>query len=175
MTAHLAQFNTADSYSRLWGLKNSGFLLAFSLLLFLLLLAYWSCFAHTPGPGTSHLGSFAAIYGVAKSWTWLSDWTELNWLGKFFSKISVQFILLFLWFFNQMLSFQWRFLWPLKDKHCHLHPPFLFYFYSESLLALTYYIFCSLILFIFCLSQLDQLHKDRAVTHIFFVALSLTP
>ena len=21
----------------------------------------------------------AAIYGVAKSWTWLSDWTELNW------------------------------------------------------------------------------------------------
>ena len=21
----------------------------------------------------------AAVYGVAKSWTWLSDWTELNW------------------------------------------------------------------------------------------------
>ena len=21
----------------------------------------------------------AAIHGVAKSWTWLSDWTELNW------------------------------------------------------------------------------------------------
>ena len=23
----------------------------------------------------------AAIHGVAKSWTWLSDWTELNWTG----------------------------------------------------------------------------------------------
>ena len=22
----------------------------------------------------------AAVHGVAKSWTWLSDWTELNWL-----------------------------------------------------------------------------------------------
>ena len=30
----------------------------------------------------------AAIYGVAKSWTWLSNWTELNWLRKyiFFSR-----------------------------------------------------------------------------------------
>ena len=24
----------------------------------------------------------AVIHGAAKSWTWLSDWTELNWLGK---------------------------------------------------------------------------------------------
>ena len=24
----------------------------------------------------------AAVHGVAKSWTWLSDWTELNWLTK---------------------------------------------------------------------------------------------
>ena len=23
----------------------------------------------------------AAVHGVAKSWTWLSDWTELNWMG----------------------------------------------------------------------------------------------
>ena len=23
----------------------------------------------------------AAVHGVAKSWTWLSDWTELNWVG----------------------------------------------------------------------------------------------
>ena len=22
----------------------------------------------------------AAIHGVTKSWTWLSDWTELNWI-----------------------------------------------------------------------------------------------
>ena len=25
----------------------------------------------------------AAVHGVAKSWTWRSDWTELNWKGKF--------------------------------------------------------------------------------------------
>jgi len=25
----------------------------------------------------------AAVHGVAKSWTWLSDWTELNWVLKF--------------------------------------------------------------------------------------------
>ena len=24
----------------------------------------------------------AAVHGVAKSWTWLSDWTELNWWGR---------------------------------------------------------------------------------------------
>ena len=24
----------------------------------------------------------AAIHGVAKSWTWLSDWTELNWTDR---------------------------------------------------------------------------------------------
>ena len=22
----------------------------------------------------------AAVHGIAKSWTWLSDWTELNWI-----------------------------------------------------------------------------------------------
>ena len=26
---------------------------------------------------------YAAIHGVTKSWTWLSDWTELNWDGFF--------------------------------------------------------------------------------------------
>ena len=26
----------------------------------------------------------AAIHGVAKSWTWLSDWTELNWRWEMF-------------------------------------------------------------------------------------------
>ena len=33
----------------------------------------------------------AVIHGVAKSWTWLSDWTELNWtpiLLKLFQKIA---------------------------------------------------------------------------------------
>ena len=27
----------------------------------------------------------AAIHGFAKSWTWLSDWTELNWMKPLFS------------------------------------------------------------------------------------------
>ena len=29
----------------------------------------------------------AAVHGVAKSWTWLSDWIELNWteIGRFFT------------------------------------------------------------------------------------------
>ena len=26
----------------------------------------------------------AAVYGVAKSWTWLSDWIELNWTCRIF-------------------------------------------------------------------------------------------
>ena len=26
--------------------------------------------------------SCAAVHGVSKSWTWLSDWTELNWCGS---------------------------------------------------------------------------------------------
>ena len=41
------------------------------------------------GMGLSKLREFvkdreawlAAVYGVAKGWTWLSDWTELNWTG----------------------------------------------------------------------------------------------
>ena len=31
----------------------------------------------------------AEVHGVAKSWTWLNDWTELNWRGKdFYSQFS---------------------------------------------------------------------------------------
>ena len=30
----------------------------------------------------------AAVYGVAKSWTWVSNWTELNWISwMFFAKV----------------------------------------------------------------------------------------
>ena len=29
----------------------------------------------------------AAIHGVAKSWTWLSDWTELNWIREGASQV----------------------------------------------------------------------------------------
>ena len=31
----------------------------------------------------------SAIYGVAKSWTWLSDWTELNWCWSWSSNTLV--------------------------------------------------------------------------------------
>ena len=35
-------------------------------------------FGWTPGVGDGQ-GGLAATHGVTKSWTWLSDWTELNW------------------------------------------------------------------------------------------------
>ena len=31
----------------------------------------------------------AAIHGVAKSWTWLNDWTELNWTDPRINDIVV--------------------------------------------------------------------------------------
>ena len=34
----------------------------------------------------------AAIHGVAKSWTWLSDWTELNWIQHKYSKVIQLYI-----------------------------------------------------------------------------------
>ena len=36
-------------------------------------------FEQTPGVGDGQGGLSAAVHGVAKSQTWLSDWTELNW------------------------------------------------------------------------------------------------
>ena len=36
-------------------------------------------FGWTPGVGDAQGGLHAAVHGVAKSQTWLSDWTELNW------------------------------------------------------------------------------------------------
>jgi len=37
----------------------------------------------------------AAVHGVAKSWTWLSDWAELNWTGmiQFYSKFINRFVI----------------------------------------------------------------------------------
>ena len=34
-------------------------------------------FGWTPGAGDGQGGLVAAVHGVTKSWTWLSDWTEL--------------------------------------------------------------------------------------------------
>ena len=49
----------------------------------------------------------AAIHGVAKSWTWLSDWTELNWdiveILALSLSVSIQYLLM-------ILTFSW---WPL--------------------------------------------------------------
>ena len=33
---------------------------------------------------------YAAVHGVARSWTWLRDWTELNW--AFLSKINLNIV-----------------------------------------------------------------------------------
>ena len=40
----------------------------------------------------------AAVHGVAKSWTWLSNWTELNWTQKRAHEMHVRFptVILFL-------------------------------------------------------------------------------
>ena len=38
----------------------------------------------------------AAVYGVAKSWTWLSDWTELSCDSNSFSPISLCLYILYL-------------------------------------------------------------------------------
>ena len=32
----------------------------------------------------------AAAHGVTKSWTWLSNWTELNWTGKFITNSVIR-------------------------------------------------------------------------------------
>ena len=36
-------------------------------------------FGWTPGVGDGQGGLRAAVHGVTKSWTWLSDWTKLTW------------------------------------------------------------------------------------------------
>ena len=37
-------------------------------------------FEQAPEIGDGHEAWRAAVHGVTKSWTWLSDWTELNWM-----------------------------------------------------------------------------------------------
>ena len=32
----------------------------------------------------------ATVHGVAKSRTWLSDWTELNWMALFSNKVTLK-------------------------------------------------------------------------------------
>ena len=50
----------------------------------------------------------AVVYGVTKSWTWLSDWTELNFASLFISDIGPWFSFLtvvFVWFLYQSDEF----------------------------------------------------------------------
>ena len=63
----------------------------------------------------------AAIHGVAKSWTRLSDWTELNWMMlNTFSYTCWSFVY-FIWI-NVYLSSSWSFcclFWSFKKPGCH--------------------------------------------------------
>ena len=36
----------------------------------------------------------AAVHGISKSWTWLSDWTELNWRSQWSTWGSISFLFL---------------------------------------------------------------------------------
>ena len=48
--------------------------------------------------------SRAAVHGVAKSWTWLSKWTELNWTELYNYKWRMEFLLVPNWNRNAVLS-----------------------------------------------------------------------
>ena len=50
----------------------------------------------------------AAIHGVAKSWTWLSDWTELNWT-------------LFIWYLGSLyaVTSELLYYWTARSQHYH--------------------------------------------------------
>ena len=47
---------------------------------------------------------WAAVHGVAKSWTWLSDWTKLKWINKWISKkkCAYTYILKFIIYFTDI-------------------------------------------------------------------------
>ena len=52
----------------------------------------------------------AAVHGVAKSWTWLGDWTELNWteyFGLAWFQISQKFINIENWCICFLLLYNW--------------------------------------------------------------------
>ena len=55
----------------------------------------------------------AAVHGVAKSWTWLSDWTELNWAEHNILGLHCLPILIFL---QLWLSYFWGAHFPLRSR-----------------------------------------------------------
>ena len=65
----------------------------------------------------------AAIHGVTKSWTRLSDWTELNWMScvlvASLEKVHQREIFLRTKLFEDAFSsfvFEWQFTWVLKSR-----------------------------------------------------------
>ena len=57
----------------------------------------------------------AAVHGVAKSWTWLSDWTELAWSVPLISPILLKRSLVFLILFSSI------------SLHCSFKKAFFFF------------------------------------------------
>ena len=62
----------------------------------------------------------AAVHGVAKSWTWLGDWTELNWteyFGLAWFQISQKFINIENWCICFLLLYNWLIIKTKDFKH----------------------------------------------------------
>ena len=49
----------------------------------------------------------AVVHGVTKSWTWLSDWTELNWIQSYPWGAWIKLALCDLWIFDGILSWSY--------------------------------------------------------------------
>ena len=47
----------------------------------------------------------AAVHGVAKCWTWLSDWTELNWIFSIAILVSIVYLISDIYYFLPSANF----------------------------------------------------------------------
>ena len=66
----------------------------------------------------------AAVHGVAKSWTRLSDWTELNWMLNFA-----------IWYWNTFIN---KCGFAIHHFNAYFSP---FFFFASDLLLAVYFIF----------------------------------
>ena len=131
----------------------------------------------------------AAVYGVAKSQTWLSNWTELNWVklqGSFsnmiFSKkkkrdffheintiqdLVLYFLCLFLFMFIIFTYLFFAFSIPpppsslpfAAHTHTHTHTVFLFQFKGQSLRIQAFLWKAKSFICFFCMSHFIQLNS----------------
>ena len=113
----------------------------------------------------------AAIHGVAKSWTWLSDWTELNWLKfsscqgqKWSSCYQIQWLLLF--FSTADTSLPMWHLW---------HHIFLIFFLLHCLLILYFLIYFIEVWLIYSVLLLSVVKHSDSVIHIYISILFHIP